>query len=427
MERPPEDTMSRPGQDPETEDLLHDWNTDGPQAPSRRPVELYDESLRDGIQSPSVTDPDVEDKKQLLRLMDRLGIQWADIGLPGAGPRAAADVAALAETIRDEKLAIKGSCAARTLVADVEPVVRISQEVGIPLEVMAFIGSSPIRQFVEDWDLPMMRRCVEESIEHAVKAGIPACLVTEDTTRARPGTLDDLYRRAIDKGAYRICLCDTVGHATPDGARRLVEWALELVERSGAPVLVDWHGHNDRGLSIPVTLAAYEAGAHRIHGCGLGIDERVGNAPMDQLLVNLRLMGVIHQDLGALTDYCQAVSRACRVPIPYNYPVVGRDAFRTATGVHAAAVIKGERKGDRRLADVVYSGVPAGMVGRRQEIEISHMSGMSNVQYWLQSRGLPLSDQVCQAVLRRAKEGNRVLEEDEILAVVRELRPASAG
>ncbi len=274
MERPPEDTMSRPGQDPETEDLLHDWNTDGPQAPSRRPVELYDESLRDGIQSPSVTDPDVEDKKQLLRLMDRLGIQWADIGLPGAGPRAAADVAALAETIRDEKLAIKGSCAARTLVADVEPVVRISQEVGIPLEVMAFIGSSPIRQFVEDWDLPMMRRCVEESIEHAVKAGIPACLVTEDTTRARPGTLDDLYRRAIDKGAYRICLCDTVGHATPDGARRLVEWALELVERSGAPVLVDWHGHNDRGLSIPrgverpgaVELArAAAAAAQRAH------------------------------------------------------------------------------------------------------------------------------------------------------------------
>jgi 2-isopropylmalate synthase len=399
-------------------DLLHDWNrVDAPDKPLRS-VELYDESLRDGIQSPSVTDPSIEDKKQLLRLMDRLGIHWADIGLPGAGPRAVADVTALAETIRDEGLTIRASCAARTLVADVEPVVRIAAETGVQLEVMAFIGSSPVRQFVEDWDRSMMQRCVEQSISHAVKAGVPACLVTEDTTRARPDTLDDLYRRAIDQGAYRICLCDTVGHSTPDGARRLVTWARELVQKSGAQVLVDWHGHNDRGLSIPVTLAAYEAGADRIHGCGLGIGERVGNTPMDQLLVNLHLMGVIEHDLSSLSDYCLAISEACRVPIPYNYPVMGRDAFRTATGVHAAAVIKGERKGAEGLADVVYSGVPASLVGRRQEIEISHMSGMSNVVYWLGAHGLPAGEEVCTTILAAAKKGNRVLTEAEILALV---------
>jgi len=214
-----------PGEDQTTVDLLYDWNLGeaNPQAP--RSVELYDESLRDGIQSPSVTDPDIGQKKRILCLMDRLGIQWADIGLPGAGPRAVEDVQALAETIRDEGLTLRGSCAARTLVADVEPIARISRETGVPLEVMAFIGSSPVRQYVEDWDLAMMRRCVEESIAYAVKAGLPACLVTEDTTRARPETLEDLYRRAMDQGAYRICLCDTVGHATPDGARRLVTWA----------------------------------------------------------------------------------------------------------------------------------------------------------------------------------------------------------
>jgi 2-isopropylmalate synthase len=410
----PEDHIS-------TSDLLYDWNEFGK---AGRPVELYDESLRDGIQSPSVTDPDIEAKKQLLRLMDRLGIHWADIGLPGAGPRAVADVKALAETIRDDGLALRGSCAARTLVADVEPVVRISRETGVPLEVMAFIGSSPIRQFVEDWDLPMMRRCVEESISYAVKAGIPACLVTEDSTRARPETLEDLYRRAMDQGAYRICLCDTVGHATPDGARRLVNWAKEMVAKSGTHVLVDWHGHNDRGLSIPVALAAMEEGADRIHGCGLGIGERVGNTPMDQLLVNLRLQGIISQDLTALGEYCKLISEACQVPIPYNYPVMGRDAFRTATGVHAAAVIKAERKGARELADVIYSGVPASLVGRSQVIEISHMSGMSNVHYWLRARDLPAEEAVCKAVLEQAKKGNRVLREDEVLAMV---RPASAS
>jgi 2-isopropylmalate synthase len=405
-------------------DLLFDWNLEDGCDLAPRSVELYDESLRDGIQSPSVTDPGIEEKKQLLRLMDQLGIHWADIGLPGAGPRAVADVTALAETIRDEGLKVRPSCAARTLVADVEPVVRIAAETGVQLEVMAFIGSSPVRQFVEDWDRPMMQRCVEESIAYAVKADIPACLVTEDTTRARPETLEDLYRRAIDQGAYRICLCDTVGHATPDGARRLVTWARDLVERSGAKVLVDWHGHNDRGLSIPVTLAAYQAGADRIHGCGLGIGERVGNTPMDQLLVNLHLMGVIQQDLTALTDYCQAISSACRVPIPYNYPVMGRDAFRTATGVHAAAVIKGERKGAEGLADAVYSGVPASLVGRHQEIEISHMSGMSNVIYWLRAHKLTADEAVCKAILEKAKKGNRVLTEDEILALV---PPSPAG
>ena len=405
-------------------DLLFDWNLEDGRELTRQPVELYDESLRDGIQSPSVTDPGIEEKKQLLRLMDQLGIHWADIGLPGAGPRAVADVTALAETIRDEGLKVRPSCAARTLVADVEPVVRIAAETGVQIEVMAFIGSSPVRQFVEDWDRPMMQRCVEESIAYAVKADIPACLVTEDTTRARPETLEDLYRRAIDQGAYRICLCDTVGHATPDGARRLVTWARELVERSGAKVLVDWHGHNDRGLSIPVTLAAYQAGADRIHGCGLGIGERVGNTPMDQLLVNLHLMGVIQQDLTALTDYCQAISSACRVPIPYNYPGMGRDAFRTATGVHAAAVIKGERKGAEGLADAVYSGVPASLVGRHQEIEISHMSGMSNVIYWLRAHKLTADQAVCKAILEKAKKGNRVLTEDEILALV---PPSPAG
>ncbi|MFQ5719766.1 MAG: LeuA family protein [Acidobacteriota bacterium] len=400
-------------------DLFFDWNVAaGDPATDLRPVELYDESLRDGIQSPSVRDPDIEEKKTILRLMDRLGIHWADIGLPGAGPRAVADVTALAATIRDEQLRIRASCAARTLVRDIEPIAQISEDLGMPVEVMAFIGSSPIRQAVEGWDIEMMRRCVEESIDFATRHDLPACLVTEDTTRARPETIEDLYLRAIDRGAYRICLCDTAGHATPEGARRLVEWARAMVARRGAEVLVDWHGHNDRGLSIPVTFAAHAAGADRIHGCGLGIGERVGNTPMDQLLVNLRLMGLIDQDLTALMDYCQAISAACEVPIPYNYPVVGKDAFRTATGVHAAAVIKGEKKGDRRLADVVYSGVPAGMVGREQEIDISHMSGMSNVVYWLTRRHLPADPETCQAVLDLAKRGNRVLTEAEIRAVL---------
>jgi 2-isopropylmalate synthase len=136
---------------------------------------------------------------------------------------------------------------------------------------------------------------------------------------------------------------------------------------------------------------------------------------MDTLLVNLVLMGYIERDLSALVEYCELVSRATGVPIPPNYPVVGRDAFRTATGVHAAAVIKAFRMNDVALVDAVYSGVPAGMIGRTQEIEVGPMSGRSNVIFWLQQRGHPTADAVVERILTRAKASSGVLTEEEIL------------
>jgi 2-isopropylmalate synthase len=243
--------------------------------------------------------------------------------------------------------------------------------------------------------------------------------VTEDTTRARPETIDRLYTTAIECGAERICVCDTVGHATPEGVRSLLSFVKEVVARTGRPVKIDWHGHRDRGLDIPNTLAAIEAGADRVHGCALGIGERCGNTPMDILLVNLKLMGWISNDLSRLPDYCRTVSEATGVPVPISYPVVGADAFRTGTGVHAAAVIKALKKGDRWLADRVYSGVPAGEFGLRQRIEIGPMSGLSNVQHWLSERGIPPKEDLVKAVFEAAKRSNRVLTNAEIEALVK--------
>src|SRR5439155_2083748 len=144
-------------------------------------------------------------------------------------------------------------------------------------------------------------------------------------------------------------------------------------------------------------MAALAAVADCVHACALGTGERVGNTQMDQMLVNLKLMGISpwnQQDLTKLSDYCQAVSRATGVPIPPNYPVVGEDAFRTATGVHAAAVIKAYKKNDIELANAVYSGVPSHVFGAQQMIDIAPMSGKSNVLFWLERRRLPVSDQV---------------------------------
>jgi 2-isopropylmalate synthase len=399
-------------------DLIHDWNTepgtfDYHAVPA---VELDDETLRDGLQSPSVEDPPIEAKLEILHLMARLGIHTADIGLPGAGPRAVADVRALAQEIGRAKLPIAANCAARTVRADIEPIARIVQETGVPIEACTFIGSSAVRQYAEDWTLDRMLRATEDAVTFAVGEGLVVMYVTEDTTRAQPDVLKQLYGTAIACGARRLCIADTVGHATPDGVRRLVRFvAEEIIAPSGEAVKIDWHGHRDRGLGLANTLAAIEAGAHRVHGTALGIGERVGNTEMDLLLVNLKLLGMHEADLRRLPEYCEAVSKATGVPIPPTYPVFGEDAFRTGTGVHAAAIIKAQAKGESWLADLVYSGVPASYFGREQKIEIGHMSGMSNVKYWLRQHVYDAADDaLAERVFSLAKRMNRTLRDDEI-------------
>ncbi|MCX4243790.1 LeuA family protein [Paraliomyxa miuraensis] len=410
--------------DRDTAALVYDWNAKDRRGPVlRKRPRFVDETIRDGLQSPSVIDPTIEQKMELVRLMDRLGIDVVDLGLPGAGARAVEDVERLCRFIMEEKLSIKPNCAARTVAADIRPVIEISQRVGMAIEVTAFIGSSPIRAYAEDWDVERLERLTREAMRLTVDNGLPASFVTEDTTRSHPRTLDRLFRAAIEEGATRLVLCDTCGHATPDGVRNLLAFTkallrgLDMEER----VELDWHGHNDRGHALPLSLFALEWGVDRVHGCALGIGERVGNASMDLLLLNLYLLGELDEerhDLSCLVEYVTKTSEYTGVPIHPSYPLSGRDAFRTATGVHAAAVIKAENKGDLELADRVYSSVPARVFGRHQQIEIGHYSGRSNVVHWLRTHGLDASDVVVDRVFAAAKRGNRTLEEHEIRALV---------
>jgi len=401
-------------------DLIYDWNRVEAPEPSfpRRPM-LDDETLRDGLQSPSVLDPPIEKKIQILHLMNDLGIDSVNLGLPGAGPRAKADVLRLAREIVRAKLRIRPNCAARTVESDILPIAEVVQATGLEIEAATFVGSSPIRQYAEDWTLDFLLGASEEAVKCAVRLGLPSMYVTEDTTRARPETVKKLYTTAINCGARAIVVCDTVGHATPRGARALVRFVLEeVVKPSGEKVRVDWHGHSDRGLGVANSLAAFEAGADQVHAAALGIGERVGNTSMDQVLVNLKLMGAIDRELTRLKDYCQAVSEAVGVPIPPNYPVFGRDAFRTATGVHAAAVIKAYRKNDVELANQVYSGVPSHWFGLDQKIEIGPMSGKSNAIFWLEQHGIEPTNERAEKIFARAKQADRLLTEAEILATL---------
>jgi isopropylmalate/homocitrate/citramalate synthase len=386
------------------------------------PILLNDESLRDGLQSPSVRDPSIPEKIEILHLMESLGINFLDLGLPGAGPRAVEAVTALAREIIASKLKIRANCAARTHENDIRPIAEIVQKTGLRIEAATFIGSSPLRRFTEGWTDDFLLQTTEKAVKFAVSLGLDVMYVTEDTSRCDPETVKRLYATAINCGARSICICDTAGHATPLGALALVRFVIdEVVKPSGEKIRVDWHGHSDRGLAIANSMAAIIAGANCVHGCAIGLGERVGNTQLDQMLVNLKLMGIPpwdQQDMTQLKQYCQTASRATGIPIPANYPVIGDDAFRTATGVHAAAVIKAFKKNDIELANTVYSGVPSHLFGLEQIIDVGPMSGKSNVLFWLEHRNLAATDDVVERIFNLAKQSDHTLTEAEILECV---------
>ena len=402
-------------------ELIYDWNRHLPlDLVPRGRVWLNDETLRDGLQSPSVRDPAIEEKIRILHLMEELGIDFLDLGLPGAGPRAVAQVEALAREISSCRLKIRANCAARTHENDIRPIREIVERTGVNIQAATFIGSSPLRRYTEGWTEDFLLETTERAVQLAVSLGLEVMFVTEDTTRADPATVKRLYSAAINAGACAVVVCDTSGHATPMGAYALVKYVIEeIIKPSGAKIRLDWHGHCDRGFAVANSLAALAAGADCVHACALGTGERVGNAQMDQMLVNLKLLGVPpwdRQDLTKLREYCEAVAAATGVPIPPNYPVVGEDAFRTATGVHAAAVIKAYKKNDIELANAVYSGVPAHLFGLEQRIDVGPMSGKSNVLFWLERHGIPASDELVERIYRRAKTSDHTLSEEELRA-----------
>ncbi len=403
----------------QNDSLIYDWNQVPPftcqfDPPER--IELNDETLRDGLQSPSVLQPTLEQKLTFLRLLPQLGIGSADIGYAGASKAALEDVVVLAKTIIDERLPIKPNCAARTHEADITPVLEAQQRSGQAIEAALFIGSSPIRQLVEGWDVSFLLKTIEKAVSYARQNGLTVMFVTEDTTRARPEHVAAMYLTAARTGASRLCLADTVGHATPSGVQRLVEFLREQLQSAGfGNLMLDWHGHRDRGLDVVNSMAALSAGVNQVHGCALGIGERVGNTAMDTLLVNLVLQGWMEQDLSALDEYCRLASEMTGMPIPRNYPIMGEDAFTTSTGVHAAAILKAQARGNTWLGDRVYSSVPAALVGRRQIITVGPMSGQANVVAWLKDHEMEPTPSRIALILNAAKQTSHVLSDDEIM------------
>jgi len=397
--------------------LIYDWNAASASQPAPPRVTLLDETLRDGLQSPSVKNPSLAEKLSGLELMNELGIEYVNVGLPSASPRALSEAIELCRAIAARRYAIRPVCAGRTMASDVQAIVEVSQRAGLPVEASLFVGSSPIRAVAEDWDLEFLLSRSKTAIDAARQADLPVTFVTEDSTRARPETLRALFSLAVERGAARICLCDTVGFATPEGAAAVTRFSREIV---GTRVGIDWHGHNDRGLAVANALSAAHAGADRLHATALGVGERVGNPAMELVLLNLVLSNG-SRSLERIAAYCEHFARALGISISDNQPLIGKNAFRTATGVHASAIAKAEAK-SQWLADHVYSLLSAASVGQQASICIGPMSGASNVQHWLTSHGIGMSELLQRAILERAKAADRVLSDQELLSVVSRVR-----
>ena len=408
--------------------LIYDWNTveyELNRNPANHPHGVWfdDETLRDGLQSPSARNPTIDQKIELLTFMENLGIQKVDLGLPGAGPFHLEHIDAMLTHITEHDFQIRPGAAVRTLMNDIEPLVELQAKHGIPIQASAFLGTSPIRQYTEGWTMEKLLSTMEKAVSYAVENDVPVMFVTEDTTRSKPEDVKLIYQRAMELGARRLCVCDTCGHVTPNGVKKLLQFIdEEVIKDSGfkrSEIEVNWHGHQDRGLGVANNIAAVEAGADVIHGTALGVGERAGNAPLDQTLVNLKLLGVIDNDLTQLDAYMQKANEYIEVPLPRNYPVFGMDAFETGTGVHASAVIKAMKKGDDWLADRVYSGVPAGDFGLRQVIRIGHMSGRSNIIHWLNQHGIEESSSLVDHLFNVAKSQRRLMSDEEVFSAIK--------
>ena len=241
--------------------LIYDWNPKGDQ-PEPAGLLLNDETLRDGLQSPSVKAPTIDQKLASCTCSIASASIPPTSGCPAPVHTSSRTSSASPREIR--RMPTEGAGELRR--ADPgrrHPADRRHRPAhGLPIECCCFIGSSPIRRYAEDWTVDYLQRCTEEAVGFAVRQGLTVMYVTEDTTRSDPDTLRRLFSTAIRAGASRLCIADTVGHATPDGARAIVRFVKSIVEEHGGGVGIDWHGHRDRDMGTINSIAAHRGRCH---------------------------------------------------------------------------------------------------------------------------------------------------------------------
>ncbi|MDE7432358.1 MAG: LeuA family protein [Lachnospiraceae bacterium] len=394
---------------------IYEWNDD---CFFDRRIKVHDETLREGIQNLG-TDITLKEKKAYIDSISRLPVASICLGYPASSKKIYDEIDLLIPYIQAKKSNISISCAARTTIGDIEPIARLSQKYGCNIKVNAFIGTSQIRQYIEQWDIRHICSLVREAVNYANLNGIETCIITEDSTRTSPEILKTVYLTAIESGCKNICFCDTVGYADCTGIKKLFKFVHKEIIKNNDQILIEWHGHNDRGMALENALIAALIGANMIHTTSFGIGERCGNTPLELFLLNLAVMGDIRMSdsLKMITDHCRKISELFNWQIPNNYPVWGENSFSTVSGIHAAAIYKAlDMEGN--LGEKVYSFIEPSILGRHQEIKINYMSGKSNILYWMKKNMIKPDDKLVEDILKKAKTSTTPLSDETIWAII---------
>lgn len=396
---------------------IHRW---GPEIPEGKQFCLVDTTLRDGIQAPGIEQPSLEQKLAIIDFDARIGIEVVDVCLPGIGGSCYKEGVECARYIAKNHPHMEIVVLARTTQSDVDATLRFSEEAGVPLSVVLFRGSSDLRLLAEGWDEQQIIDDMYDYTRLLVSGGQKVVCSTEDTTRTRPDFLEKIFLAGKDGGAKEFCIADTVGYTDPFSVENQSRWVREKL--GSACLGLHFHGHNDIGMAVANSLAALKGGADKIHVTWRGVGERAGNTPLEAFLGVLYTFGIEKYDLSMLVGGSQMVSEIFNRPIPVDSPLIGDAVYTTSTGIHAAGIHKAEQRGQKYLADIVYSAVPPSILGRKHTINIGPLSGRHNVERVLEKLEIPVTEKLVKALLKAAKLLNRDLSSKEIGTIITQIK-----
>lgn len=384
---------------------------------SKKVVQVLDTSLRDGLQDAQIRHPSLEEKERLVDILVQVGVEAIDIAIPIARGSHLREAIQLARRIPSN---VTVACLARTDASDIQAAVDLAQGAGRPIETIVFCGASPLRRWVEDWDVTEITEWMAKSVNFASKQGLIPTVATEHTTQTEPEVIKQIYLAGLDNGGQKVCIADTSGAASPISTEKIIRFFRDEVLKSFNDVDIDWHGHNDRGLSVINSLVALSAGAQRVHGTAIGIGERAGNTPLEQMLINLKMArDPKRQDLGAISELATFAAEIFNVPVPPNYPGLGEKVYRTASGIHAAAELKAGQLGLKGTTP--YSAVSPEWVNRETDVVVGPLSGSHNVRFVAERLGIPATNEFIARALDVAKSANRILTDQDIKNIANSL------
>ncbi len=370
-----------------------------PSTPDR--VWIWDETLRDGEQTAG-TLLTVDEKVEIAKLMDEVGVAVIAAGFPMVSEAERRTIKLLSdEGFTQAKLAAP----ARAVIGDIQACLDSGAEI-IPI----FIAPSRLRlefqlRMTLDEAIERLERCTDYGVEH----GAEIAYVVEDATRSEIDTIVKISHAAVEAGANKIIIADTVGFSRPAAIQFIVKQVTqELSDLTKKSFDMGIHVHNDFGLASANTLAAIEMGITYPHVCVNGFGERAGNAALEEVVMALEILYGVKTGIktARLFELSKLVERAFAIPIPVHKAIVGQNAFNHGSGIHVHATL---------AHSLSYEPIPPEMVGRKRSFYLGKFAGRHLIEYVLKKNNIPATKQQVQEIAQAVKQHHAQQDKKSIL------------